>query len=395
VSAGPNERKGSSNPGATPTDVDGAAADRLLPTLIEAALAAVITMDENGVVHAWSHRAEETFGWPAAETVGVRLVDLIVPTQYRVAHDAGLKRFRETRDGPVLGQVLELSALHRDGHEFPVELRISEAAHVDGVTLFIAFLLDITERTTREAELVAASEEARSSRQAIDEFVSMVVHELRQPVAVIMGYADLLLHELSPADQGRYGAPLNAIVQKSQEASTLITDILTAAKLESGGMTARPEVFDLTERVGAAVERAGPAVTLRKGEVSITGTTAPVNVLADPSFVDTILDNLIGNAIIYSPNRPVVRLDVRHGEVAEVVVSDAGKGISADMHERIFDRFVRVHDRSREPGTGLGLYVSRHLAERQGGSVDLVSSTPGTGSAFSLRLPSAPSGGEH
>lgn len=390
MSASSNEGAGQ-DPGVVPADVERAAAETLLPTLIEAALAAVVTMDEDGLVHAWSRRAEATFGWTAAETAGKRLVDLIVPPQYRVEHNAGLQRFRETGEGRVLGQVLELTALHRDGHEFPVELRISEAAQVDGVTLFIAFVLDITERKVREAELVAAYEEARASKQAIDEFVSMVVHELRQPMGVIMGYADLLLDELPPADQPRYGEALKAILHKAQEASALITDILTAAKLESGGLAANHEVFDLNERARAALQRAEPAVALRGGTLSISDAPEPLHVLGDRGFVDTILDNLLGNAILYSPGNPVVRLELRRGPEAELTVADQGKGIVADMHERIFERFVRVQDRSREPGTGLGLYVARYLADRQGGSLELVSSTPGEGSVFALRLPYAES----
>ena len=374
--------------GGRPPSVDREAAERVLPTLIEGALAAVIVMDENGVVHAWNRRAEATFGWSAAEASGARLVELVVPPQYRDQHDAGLERFRETGEGRVLGQVLELSALHRDGHEFPVELRISEAARVEGATLFIAFVVDISDRQAREAELVVAYEQARSSRQAIDEFVSMVVHELRQPVGVAMGYADLLLHTMPPEDATRYSVPLEAILQKSQEALTLISDILTAAKLESGGLAARREPFDAGERARAAVQRAEAAAALRGGTVSISGDVGPVNAVGDAAFVDTILDNLIGNAITYSPGNPVVEVQVRRGADVELVISDQGKGIAADMHALIFERFVRVQDRSREPGTGLGLYVARHLAERQGGSLDLVSSTPGAGSVFSLRLPS-------
>ena len=308
MSAGSNEGEGNTKRDETPREVDRALAEGLLPTLIDAALAAVIRVDEHGVVNAWNHRAEETFGWSAAEAVGVPLVGLVVPATYREAHNAGLKHFRETGDGPVLGQVLELTALHRDGHEFPVELRISEAARVEGVTLFIAFILDITDRKLREAELVAAYEGARSSRQAIDEFVSMVVHELRQPMSVIMGYADLLLHELPSADQGRYRTPLQAILQKAQQASTLISDILTAAKLEPGALTASREIFDVSQRVRAAAERAEPAITLRGGVLSVSGDTRSIPVVGDPSFVDTILDNLIGNAINYSPSAPAVRL---------------------------------------------------------------------------------------
>ncbi len=390
MSVGSMEGEGGLRGGESTPEADGAAAERLLPTLIEAALAAVIIMDEHGVVSAWNHRAEQAFGWSAAEAIGAPLVNLVVPHQHRHDHNAGLKHFRETGEGKVLGQVLELTALHRDGHEFPVELRISEAARVGGVTLFIAFVLDITDRKSREVELVAAYEEARSSRQAIDEFVSMVVHELRQPMSVIMGYADLLLEELPSVDEKRYRAPLQAILQKAQEASSLVTDILTAAKLESGALSASNEVFDIAARARAAANRAEPAIALRGGQLSVSGDTAPTLVLGDPGLVDTILDNLISNAIIYSSTAPVVRVTLRPGQEVEVVVSDQGKGIAEEMHGRIFERFVRVHDRSREPGTGLGLYVARHLAQRQNGSLDLISSAVGAGSVFALRLPSAP-----
>lgn len=390
MSAGSNEREGASHSGVAPEALDRMVVEGLLPTLIEAALAAVVTMDQNGVVRAWNRRAQTTFGWSAREAVGRRLVELVVPPSYRQAHNAGLAHFRDTGEGPVLGQVLELSALHRDGHEFPVELRISEAARVDGATLFIAFILDISERKTREGELLAAYEEARSSRQAIDEFVSMVVHELRQPLSVVTGYADLLLQTMTPEDEPRYGAPLNAILRKSVEASKLISDILTAAKLEAGGLAARIGVFDMSDRVRSAAGRAVPAATLRGGSVSVVGDGEAVHALGDPDFVDTILDNLISNAINYSAEQPAIHLRLSQGTEVEIVVADSGKGIAPEMHERIFERFVRVQDRTHEPGTGLGLYVSRHLAHRQNGSLELVSSHPGAGSTFALRLPSAP-----
>ncbi len=370
------------------------AATLALPRLLETALAAVVTMDDEGVVTGWNRKAEATFGWSATEVVGSRLVDLIVPPHYRDNHNRGLEHFRATGEGPVLGQVLELSAIHRDGHEFPVELRISEAARLHTSTVFIAFIVDITERKAREAQLVAAYEDARSSRQAIDEFVSMVVHELRQPMSVILGYADLLLSDLPAADEPRYAAPLRAILQKAEQATVLINDILTAAKLESGALTPRSEVFDLAERARSAVDRAMPAVLLREGVLSMTGDLGPALVEGDPGFVDTILDNLIGNAINYSPSSPAVSVHVRRGGDVELTVTDAGKGIAEPMHERIFERFVRVEDHAREPGTGLGLYVSRKLARLQNGSVELVSSRPGAGSCFALRLPVASVAGD-
>ncbi len=117
--------------------------------IVENALDAVITMDTHGLITGWNPQAEIIFGWSSEEAVGQPLVTLIVPQKFREAHNSGLEHFRKTGEGAVLNKRLEISALHRDGHEFPVELAISPIQSQKGVT-FSAFLRNITDRKQSE-----------------------------------------------------------------------------------------------------------------------------------------------------------------------------------------------------------------------------------------------------
>ena len=120
--------------------------------VVETSLDPVITMDERGLVTGWSPQAEAVFGWRADEVLGWPLAETIIPHRYRDAHRHGLARFRETGEGPVLGARLELEALHRDGHELPVELTVS--ARREDETTFLAFVRDISERRGAEERLL-------------------------------------------------------------------------------------------------------------------------------------------------------------------------------------------------------------------------------------------------
>ena len=120
--------------------------------IIGAALDAVITMDARGVTTSWSSQAEKAFGWSRDEAVGRSLAELIIPVQHREAHRRGLAKFLKTGEGPVLNTRIEITAVHKDGHELPVELAISPIQR-GGSWEFCAFVRDITERTRAEAEL--------------------------------------------------------------------------------------------------------------------------------------------------------------------------------------------------------------------------------------------------
>ena len=125
--------------------------------IIDHALDGFISMDSDGIVTAWNRSAEEIFGWRAEKAIGKRLSDLIVPVRYRAAHERGLQRFLETGKGPLLDKHVELLAVHRSGHEFPVELSVT-AVKVRGGFVFHAFLHDITDRKRLEREIMKLTE---------------------------------------------------------------------------------------------------------------------------------------------------------------------------------------------------------------------------------------------
>lgn len=142
-----------------------ASRERRISKIVETALDAVVSIDRDGHIVAWNHRAEEMFGWGGHEVIGRPLHEVCLPQRYRDRHIAGLKRYLDTGVGPLLDRRTRLSGLHRDGHEFPIELSIT-ATEVDGQLLFSGFVRDLTaqvaaeerlERNLREREAVTAA----------------------------------------------------------------------------------------------------------------------------------------------------------------------------------------------------------------------------------------------
>ncbi|MGI8609259.1 MAG: PAS domain S-box protein [Candidatus Dormibacteria bacterium] len=148
-----------------------------MQTIFDTALNALITMDEHGRVTAWSAQAERTFGWSAAEAVGLDLADRIIPPQHREAHRRGLAAYLTTGEGPVLGSVIETTALRKSGEEFPVELAISPASRGDDATSFVGFVRDISDRarSQRLERMTVAVTEVLARGRTVDEVVPGVL----------------------------------------------------------------------------------------------------------------------------------------------------------------------------------------------------------------------------
>jgi two-component system cell cycle sensor histidine kinase/response regulator CckA len=140
--------------------------------IVENALDVVVTINAAGRVTGWNPQAETTFGWPRGEILGRLLSDTIIPERYRAAHANGLARFLVTGEGPVLNRRIELSALHRDGHEFPIELSISPA-RVGSVVTFSAFIRDITERTRAETALRDSERRYRLLAENVQDVIAL------------------------------------------------------------------------------------------------------------------------------------------------------------------------------------------------------------------------------
>jgi PAS domain S-box-containing protein len=238
----------------------------------------------------------------------------------------------------------------------------------------------------RNAYLYQRVEEA--SRVKSD-FLEMAAHELRAPLSVIVGYVSLLRDGSFGSARDSWHEPLEILESKVGELHRMVEDLLLAAQLESGRVRLLEETVDLRD----AARRAAGSVSAREAEVELELWPEPVTVLGDPWHLDLLLGHLLANAIAFRldedrPARVLLRLEARADE-AKLTVEDHGRGIPRADAERVFERFTRLDDRDHptRPGTGLGLYIARQLAERQGGRLALEWSEPGAGSRFALWLP--------
>lgn len=230
-------------------------------------------------------------------------------------------------------------------------------------------------------------EDLELASAAKSQFLNMAAHELRTPVTVISGYTSILQSGLD--DREEIGKALAVIEQKASELASLVDELLLAARVQSGLIGAERHRFDIVEGASEAVARAGPFADLAGGTLTAVVPPHRVEALGNPDHARRILDNLINNAISYSNGPPHVEVRISERDrFVEVDVNDDGRGIPVSHHAAVFDEFVRVDDSENGavPGAGLGLYIARRLAESMGGELILVSSSPGQGSIFRLRL---------
>ena len=177
-------------------------------------------------------QAEATFGWTRAETVGRKLEETIIPATYRAAHVNGIRRFHAMGEAPIINRRLELTALHRSGREFPIEMTITSPMPLEKGYFFGAFLRDISDRHERDAQLRHAKESAEAATRAKTEFLANMSHELRTPLNGVLGYSQLLRRDQALSHVQRES--IEAIARCGSHLLELINDILDLSKIEAG-----------------------------------------------------------------------------------------------------------------------------------------------------------------
>jgi signal transduction histidine kinase len=247
-----------------------------------------------------------------------------------------------------------------------------------------------------EEELAAVAGDVNALAQALEEteqrrlqLISEVAHELRTPVATLKGYLEGLLDGVFEPDP----ETLAAGVREAARLERLAADLSALSRAEEGQVTLEPETLDLSRLATEVAERLRPQ--FRDKDVSLEVVSEPsVLVSADRDRTAQVLTNLVGNALAYTPagGHVTVRPESRDN-MAQIAVSDTGKGLTVEQTSMIFDRFYRV-DRSSGSGSGIGLTIARSLARLQGGDVTVSSPGPNEGSTFLLTLPTATSAQE-
>ena len=347
-------------------------------------------MDSDGRIVRWNAQAAATFGWTRDEVIGRQLSDTIIPTGFRSAHIEGLRNFHETGEAPIVNRRLELRGLHRDGHEFPIEITVTNPVRAGRGYFFGAFLRDISERLRHEDELRMAKETAEAATRAKSEFLANMSHELRTPLNGVIGYAQLLQRDRTLSRNQRDA--LDAISACGSHLLDLINDVLDLSKIEAGRMDIESTPCDLRQ-VAVDLRYVIEERAQRKGLQFITHIDPEVSprVVLDGRHVRQVLLNLLGNAIKFTPAGDV-QLRITSSGVPgsngklRFDVLDTGIGIEAENLSAVFQAFRQTRSGAELGGTGLGLTISHRLVRGMGGELK-VESTPGKGSRFYFELP--------
>ena len=340
----------------------------------------ILVLDSSGVVQVWNPALERLSGWGEEDALGARLGDLIETQDLDGNPVDAFEEGRRSLSPAVRRVAVDLTLVRRDGERRSV--RCIHAATFDafGLVRDVVNVHDLT----RERQV----EKLKS------DFVATVSHELRTPVTPIKGYADLLRRKGDSMTPEKRAKALDVICDRAAHLARLVEDLLLASNVSTEKEPARSVVIEsanLAQLATRATEDFAPAA----GRLRLHLPAAPVDVACDPVRTVQVLTNLVSNALKYSPDDSPVDVEVRCADGRGLVtVVDRGRGLPADQLERIFEKFHRVEDPMvmSTSGTGLGLYIARHLARAMAGDLD-VTSTLGQGSTFTFHLPlAAPAG---
>ena len=361
------------------------AAEEYARLIVDLAYSAFVAIDQDGVITGWNRQSEITFGWLRADAIGRELAETIIPPQHRDAHRRGLKHFLATGEGPVLNRVIEMTALRRDGSEFPIELTISPL-WLAGKQEFTAFIRDITDRKTAEEALKRSTAALEAANAELESFSYSVSHDLRAPLRAIDGYAQALLEDHAARLDAEGQRLLGVVRENAQRMGQLIDGLLRFARFGRQAMTMAPiDMMDLARRVVAEVQQGGGSAL---PPVAIDPLPPA---MGDKTLIRQVLANLVANAVKFSRGR--ARPDVRIGarpQGAEVIYFVRDNGIGFDMRyaDKLFQVFGRLHRAEEFEGTGVGLALVQRIVQRHGGRV-WAESVPDRGATFHFTLPGA------
>ncbi|HXF80407.1 MAG TPA: PAS domain S-box protein [Usitatibacter sp.] len=370
-----------------------------LAGLVDSAMDAIVSVDEEQRIILFNFAAEEMFGRREDEVLG-RSLDELIPARFRERHARHVRCFGDAGvTSRRMGALSAVSGLRKDGHEFPLEASISQH-EVDGRTFFTAILRDITEReqavqALRESEakvrrlnaelerrVAERTSELEAANRELEAFDYSISHDLRAPINRIEGFSAILLEEFDAklGDRGR--ELLQRIVASGQRMNQLVQDLLDLSTLTRTEL--RPAEIDLSAAARKILEGLAQSHPSRQVETVV----APGLVArGDPGLLRVVLENLLGNAWKFTSRRERARIEfgtaVAGGKRA-YFVRDNGAGFDPAHAQRLFTPFHRLHAQKDFEGTGIGLATVQRIVSRHGGRA--WAESPGEGATFHFTL---------
>ena len=352
-----------------------------LRSVVENVVDGIITFDEQGVIESFNPGAERLFGYLAADVIGRNLEMLIAHSSAAEGH-AGRRTLRRLLSGQS-----ELAGRRRDDTLFLMEFAASEFRLGDR-RLYTGIVRDVTERKLLEEELRHRAEQLADADRRKDEFLAMLAHELRNPLAPIRNSLSILAPRAR--DDAELYTTWDVVDRQVEHLTRLVDDLLDVSRITSGKVELQKETTDVADTVNRAAEEARPFIDAHRLSLTVSLPDEPLSVEADPVRLTQVLNNLLNNAAKYTePGGHVSVGAERQDGNAVLAVRDTGVGIAPEFLPRVFDLFSQQDSslaRTRG-GLGVGLTLVRNLVEMHGGTVEALSDGPGKGSTFVVRLP--------
>jgi PAS domain S-box-containing protein len=362
--------------------------------VVQTALDAVIGMSHDGLVTEFNPAAETMFGYARDEAIGRRLADLIIPERLRAAHAAGLARAGSGDASRVIGRRIEMSAMRRDGVEFPVELAITRVP-APGAPVYTGYIRDLSERKCAEERLRKSEEQLRQSQklEAIGTLAGGVAHDFNNMLTAILGYTALLKRgvESGPAIE----RAADVIEKAAQRGAALTRQLLGFArkgKNQTVAVDLDDTIVDVLELLSRTIDR---SIRIRH----VPCASRPV-ISGDPSQIEQVILNLAVNARDAMPDGGDLSIEVEElaldgdscgrypgtqpGPHLRLRIADTGCGIPEEVIGRIFEPFFTTKERDK--GTGMGLAMVYGIVQNHGGGIR-VESEVARGTAVEIVLP--------
>ena len=366
------------------------ASSRQLALTVAGSMDAIIIADGYSKIIEYNTSAQGVFGWYREEIIGRTMEELFFRKGLRDAYKNAMAQSLElSHTNAVDGVRVELTAWRKNGEEFEVELNMTYVERNDDA-IYMAYIRDISDRKVAEKILIEARDRAERTDKAKSQFLAVMSHEMRTPLAGIIGVMDLLKTTKLTKKQDHY---VQIATSSGEIMLEHINEALDITRIEGGALNLSPQEFNLPDLVRSLVEVLKPLASEKVLNLDFQiDSNIKTNFMGDSLRIRQILTNLLGNSIKFT-DEGSIKFVIGHSYVSDVStvkfkITDTGVGIAPENHEKIFEDFVAISsgDPRQTRGDGLGLSISRKIARQMGGDI-IVESNINEGATFILSLP--------